>query len=215
MRSTRAFRRWGTAKRSGGWSGPDNVERSPRPPQRAAASLPEQIVEAGHDAVAAQPDSVTLRRHRRRPVDVGAAAEIGVHEFEPERKLARELELDATAHRPARMHGGALRDHAERVVAKAGLDRAGGEAAFNIGQPSIKAVADAAGYRPEPRELRGPHIRRREVGTGKAAIEVGGRGRSLDAENKPVILKIIAELAAADHAAAAVARQRIQRRKKR
>src|SRR5260221_8939024 len=176
MRSIRAFRACGTAKASGGSSRSDNVERSPGPPQRAAASLAEQIVEAGHDAVAAQPDSVTLRRHRRRPVDVGAAAEIGVHELEPERKLAREFEFDAAAHRPAGMHGGALRDHAERVVAKAGLDSSGGEAAFNIGQPSIKAVADAAGYRPELRELRGPYIRRGEVGTGKAAIEVGGRG---------------------------------------
>src|SRR5439155_8422215 len=147
--------------------------------------------------------------------DIGAAAEIGVHELEPERELARELELDAAAYRPARMHGGALRDYAECIVAKAGLDGAGGETAFDVGEPSIEPVADAAGHRPEPRELRRPHIRRGEVRTGKAAVEIGGRGGSLDAENKAVVLKIIAELPAADHAAASVARQRIRRRKKR
>src|SRR5262249_49722072 len=127
----------------------------------------------------------------------------------------RELELDAAAHRPAGMHGGALRDHAERVVAKAGLYGAGGEAAFDVREPSIEAVADAAGHRPEPRELRRPHIGRREVRTRKAAVEIRGRCRSLDSENKPVVLKIIAELPAADHAVAAVARYRIERREKR
>src|SRR5947208_10396039 len=178
--------------------------------------MAEEIVAAGHDAVAAQANSISLgRADCGRRVDIGAAAEIGVHELEPERELARELELDAAAHRPARMHGGALRDYAERIVAKAGLHGAGGETAFDVGEPSIESVADAAGHRPEPRQLRRPHIGRGEVGTGKAAVEISGRGGSLDAEDKPVVLKIIAELPAADHAAASVARQRIQRRKKR
>src|SRR5262249_12645138 len=162
------------------------------------------------------PNAVALHRSRscRRPVDVIAAAEIGVHEFKPERELPRELELDAAAHRPAGMHGGALRDHAKRVVAKASLHGAGGKAAFDVREPSIEAVADAAGHRPEPSELRRPHIGRGEVRTRKAAIEIRGRCRSLDPENKPVVLKIIAELSAADHAAAVVARYRIERREK-
>src|SRR5262249_9652303 len=91
-----------------------------------------------------------------------------------ERKLPRELELDAAAHRPAGMHGGALRDHAERVVAKAGLYGAGGEAAFDVREPSIEAVADAAGHRPEPRELRRPHIGRRDVKDPQTACLIPG-----------------------------------------
>src|SRR5262249_49626799 len=39
--------------------------------------------------------------------------------------------------------------------------------------------------------------------------------RSLDTEHQSVVLKVIAELSAADHSASSVARQRIRRRKKR
>src|SRR5256886_6881551 len=113
------------------------------------------------------------------------------------------------------MHRRSLRDDAERAGLNAGLDVAGGEAACAIGEPVVEAVADAAGHRGEPGEPRGPHIRRREIRTGEAAVEIGGRYRSLDSEHQPVVLKIIAELAAADHSASSVERQRIRRRKKR
>src|SRR5262249_40390615 len=63
------------------------------------ASLAEQIVEAGHDAVAAQPDAVVFRRprHDLRSVEVVAAAKIGVHVFQAERELARQLDLEGPA----------------------------------------------------------------------------------------------------------------------
>src|SRR5215471_7337677 len=181
------------------------------------SSLAEQIVESGHDAVAAQPDAVAFRRprHDLRSVDVVAAAEIGVHEFQAERELARQLDFDAATHRPAGIHRGSLRDHAQRVVANAGLDVAGGEAAFDIGQPRVETVANAAGHGSQPGELGGPNIGRGEIRAGETAIEVGSRYRALDAENEPVVLKIVTELPAADHSAPSVARQRIQRRKER
>src|SRR5262249_47190413 len=160
------------------------------------ASLAEQIVEAGHDAVAAQPDAVAFRRprHDLRSVEVVAAAEIGVHVFQAERELARQLDFDAAAQRPAGMHRRSLRDHAQRVVANAGLDVAGGEAAFDIGQPRVETVADAAGHGSQPSEFGGPNIGRGEIGAGETAIEVGSRYRALDAENEPVVLKIVTEL---------------------
>src|SRR5262249_21078905 len=183
----------------------------------AAASAAEQIVEPSHDAVASQSNAIALRRTRDdlRPVDIVASAEISVHEFETERKLGRDFDLDPAAQRPAGVHRRSLRDHAKRVGLNAGLDVAGGEAAFDIGQPVVEAVADAAGHRGEPGEPRGPHVGRGEVRTGAPAVEIGGRYRSLDSEHQPVVLKVIAELPAADHSAPAVARHRIQRRKKR
>jgi hypothetical protein len=86
------------------------------------ASLAEQIVEPRRDAIASQTNAVALRRPRSnlRPVDVVAAAELGVHEFQAEGELARELDLDAAAHGPAGMHPRSLRD--DRVVADAGLE---------------------------------------------------------------------------------------------
>src|SRR5262249_35032897 len=82
-------------------------------------------------------------------------------------------------------------------------------------QPVVEAVADTAGHRREPGELRGPHVSRGEIRTGEAPVEIGGRYRSLDTEHQPVVLKVVAELPAADDSAPAVARHRIQRRKKR
>src|SRR5262245_60366813 len=172
------------------------------------ASLAEQIIEPRGDAIASHTNAVALRRSRNklRSVDVVAAAEIGVHEFQPERELACDLDLEAAAHGPAGMHRRSLRDDANRVVADAGLDIAGGEAAFDVGQPGIEAVADAAGHGGKPRELGGPQVGRREIRARKAAVEVGRRRRSFDAKYEPVVLKIIAELPAANHAAAAVTR---------
>src|SRR5262249_11973140 len=157
----------------------------------AAASPAEQIVEPSHDAVASQSNAIALRRSRNdlRPIDVVASAEIGVHEFETERKLGRDFELEPAAQRPAGMHGRSLRDHAKRVALNAALDVAGGEAAFDIGKPVVEAVADAAGHRGEPGEPRGPHVGRGEIRTGEAAVEIGGRYRSLDSEHQPVVLK--------------------------
>jgi hypothetical protein len=96
------------------------------------ASLAEQIVEPRRDTIASQTNAVALRRSRNnlRSVDVAAAAEIAVHEFQAEGKLARELDLDTAAHGPAGMHRRSLRDDANGVVADAGLDIAGGEAAL-------------------------------------------------------------------------------------
>jgi hypothetical protein len=63
--------------------------------------------------------------------------------------------------------------------------------------------------------LEGPYVGRGEIRARKAAVEVGCRRRSFDAEYEPVVLKIIAELPAPDHAATSVARHCIERRKKR
>src|SRR5262249_50200971 len=54
-----------------------------------------------------------------------------------------------------------------------------------------------------------------EIRTGEAAVGIGAGYRSLDTEHQSVVLKVIAELPAADHSASSVARHRIQRRKKR
>src|SRR4030095_17097043 len=115
-----------------------------------------------------------------RSVDVAAAAEIGVHEFQAERELSRELDLDTAAHGPAGMHPRSLRD--DRVVADAGLDIAGGEAAVDVGQPGIEAVADAAGHGGKPCELGGPHVGRGEIRARKASVEVGRRRPSIAAD---------------------------------
>src|SRR5215831_10161160 len=89
----------------------------------AAALSAEQIVEACHDAVASQSNAIALRRSRNdlRPVDIGASAEIGVHELQAERKLGRDFELDTAAQRPACVHRRSLRDDAKRVGLNAGL----------------------------------------------------------------------------------------------
>src|SRR5215468_2832988 len=122
-----------------------------------SSATAEQVVEARHDAVAAHADPIGLGGASRRPgghsVDVGAPAEIGMHELEPERDLTRDLEVDAGAERPAVMHGRALRHHAECVVLYGRLDVAGGEAAFDVGQPVVERVADPTGDRTEPGEL--------------------------------------------------------------
>src|SRR5262245_64199038 len=67
---------------------------------RAPASLAEEIIEPRHDAVAAQPDAVAFQRCRHdaggdRSIDVIAAAEIGVHEFQDERNAESDFVISA------------------------------------------------------------------------------------------------------------------------
>src|SRR5207244_299702 len=100
---------------------------------RNASATAEQVVEAGHEAVVAQSHPVALgRAYAGRSAEVVAAAELGMHEFEAERVLARDLELDAAADGPAVMHRRSLQRRADGVVLDAGVDVAGGEAAFDV-----------------------------------------------------------------------------------